>query len=42
MDLILQFAAMAVTTTMILRLALAERARIAAQLVRVRVEDERG
>jgi len=34
----LQFGAMALTSTMILRLALNERARIAADLVKARVE----
>jgi hypothetical protein len=38
MDLMLQFCAMALTSTMILRLAIKERARVAAELVRVRVE----
>jgi len=38
MDLTLQFCAMALTSTMILRLALVERARLAAQLVVARVE----
>jgi hypothetical protein len=39
MDLFLQWSGMAVAATMILRLALAERARIVAQLARVRVEE---
>ena len=39
MDLVLQFGAMALTSTMILRLALAERARQVAEPARVRVDD---
>jgi len=35
----LQFGAMALTSTLILRIAFAERARLDAQLVRVRVEE---
>ncbi len=34
----MQFGAMALASTLILRMALAERARVQAQLVRVRVE----
>ena len=37
----LQFTAMALTSTMILRLALAERARLVAELTRVRVDEGR-
>jgi hypothetical protein len=39
MDLVLQFGAMALTSTLILRIALAERARLQAQLARVPVEE---
>lgn len=35
----MQWLAMALSTTLVLRLALAERARVAAELVRVPVED---
>ncbi len=35
----MQFGAMALASTMILRLALAERARLQAELIRVRVEE---
>ncbi len=38
MDLTLQFCAMALTSTMILRLALVERARLVARLAVARVE----
>jgi hypothetical protein len=39
MDLMLQFGAMALASTLILRIALAERARLTAELVRVPVEE---
>ena len=39
MDLMMQFGAMALASTLILRMALAERARVVAQLARVRVEE---
>ncbi|HVF14440.1 MAG TPA: hypothetical protein VM942_07560 [Acidimicrobiales bacterium] len=38
MDLLLQFCAMALTSTMILRLALAERARLVSELALARAE----
>ena len=39
MDLMMQFGAMAGAATLILRIALVERARVVAQLARVRVEE---
>jgi hypothetical protein len=41
MELFVQFGAMALASTLILRIALAERARLNAELVRVRVEERR-
>ncbi|HEX7276317.1 MAG TPA: hypothetical protein VF244_03000 [Acidimicrobiales bacterium] len=41
MDLIVQFGTMALASTLILRIALAERARLNAELIRVRVEERR-
>jgi hypothetical protein len=41
MELMMQFGAMALASTLILRIALAERARLVAQLARVRVEEQR-
>jgi hypothetical protein len=40
MDLMMQFGAMALASTLILRVALEERARVVAQLARVRVEED--
>jgi len=42
MDLMLQFGAMALASTLILKIALAERARVIAQLARVRVDERQG
>ena len=42
MDLMMQFGAMALASTLILRIALAERARVIAQLARVRVDERQG
>ena len=42
MDLMMQFGAMALAATLILRIALVERARVVAQLARVRVDERQG